>query len=127
MGGRQVDALHAHAGAPRQGDRHDAMDQLRAATARRDEEARVTDYKPLLNSLTQLLLSRLAFRKANLVSGLQEVVGHAAKTGNIGSGRTGIVIAQGLRKRSALPWGIDSGCLAAIPRVMVARSNCGGG
>jgi hypothetical protein len=53
----------------------------------------VTDYKPLLASLTQLLSSRLAFRKANLVSGLQEVVSSAVKTGSIGNGRLGIVIA----------------------------------
>lgn len=54
----------------------------------------MTDYKPLLNSLTQLLSSRLAFRKANLVSETQKVVNHAARSGTIGSGRLGLVVAQ---------------------------------
>jgi hypothetical protein len=54
----------------------------------------VTDHRPLLASLTQLLNARLSFRRTNLISALQERVGHASKTGNLGSGRIGIVMAQ---------------------------------
>jgi hypothetical protein len=53
----------------------------------------VADYKPLLASLKQNLVSKLGFRKTDLISGLHEVIGQATKNGHLNSGRIGIVVA----------------------------------
>jgi hypothetical protein len=62
----------------------------------------MTDHTSLLTSLKQYLISKLEFRKTELTSNLHEAVGQATITGNINSGRIGIVIAKVFEKEACL-------------------------
>jgi len=52
------------------------------------------NYKPLLDSLAQLLNSRLAFRESNLIESVQAVTSQFSKAGQGGGSRMGLYVAQ---------------------------------